>query len=796
MKYRYIIMIFLLIGNINLTEGQSNCPPNGISTYPDNFNNPLYPDCNNVYNSFDWTEQYFNTPQYNNNNTNVVVSPFYNNNNAFLEHIAWHTQYGGPNYHPEDGWELLSENITQTAAGLDFIYFVLYNKFSSTIRVFGAFEQKNEDYNYYVIKLSFPDESNNMTALLHPSGGIGQPLDKPSINNIHTTFRNPLDESRFIMADFPVEYDPCTCLKSNDGLKVTFDLVEEQSLQLYGRLWALSGTVGNVISGTGGSFKQEDFLTSTYSNGVGLSQAGTMIYNSLEGMISKYEANAAVNAKLGKQLKALKVTKIVLDFVAKTAGKVPTPEAKVAALAANTIGQVVDYASYKVEKKQSGLQGENKAIGSMTVTQAEMSFSGSISSVQNSGIIFNMDMPGSPANDENCDEPTYPKYNEVLGRFAILETPKVEIGVSVDGAPTYFSADRSRSFRFKLDKESLKYLFNPAAGVNEDNTLVYAGLVIKGKNTVAVPGVESVPSIGYNINYASISDGLDSVTFTSQFVRLDCLGDMTTELISIDNSDDYSSDLNMFINEIYEVQLRFIIYYEFNQLDINGNPNKAFQIVTYPLEQVIVPYSNIPNPISNSNQVPIVDSIYIGTNTNYTFSQTIFAWRKVVIDANLTTSPDVEINVIAPEIIVQGGNVGQGISLNQGYFPISCTSMNQYNGDLQSFCDGSTYNAAESKHSKLVDNKTDKPQIPVAFQAYPNPFTNTFNIEFELETEGETSLVVYDALGRVVVTVLENDTLPFGKHQYKVDGTKLESGLYIATLQHSGGTQTIKIIKQ
>jgi hypothetical protein len=41
----------------------------------------------------------------------------------------------------------------------------LYNKFSSTIRVFGAFEQKNQDYNYYVIRLEFPDGSQNMTAL-------------------------------------------------------------------------------------------------------------------------------------------------------------------------------------------------------------------------------------------------------------------------------------------------------------------------------------------------------------------------------------------------------------------------------------------------------------------------------------------------------------------------------------------------------------------------------------------------------------------------------------------------------
>jgi hypothetical protein len=103
---------------------------------------------------------------------------------------------------------------------------------------------------------------------------------------------------------------------------------------------------------------------------------------------------------------------------------------------------------------------------------------------------------------------------------------------------------------------------------------------------------------------------------------------------------------------------------------------------------------------------------------------------------------------------------------------------------------------ATDKNGSFPNVKIGKELFNKPLSVIPNPFTNTFNVEFELETEGETSLIIYDALGRVVETVIVNTTLSIGKHQYQVDGTRLESGLYYATLQTTNGTQTIKIIKQ
>ena len=254
----------------------------------------------------------------------------------------------------------------------------------------------------------------------------------------------------------------------------------------------------------------------------------------------------------------------------------------------------------------------------------------------------------------------------------------------------------------------------------------------------------------------------------------------------------------IFFSLTFDAPPKLVISYAFDQIGRSGAKNRAIQIVTYPTKIVETPFEEIQAPTSN-NGTPIPTVLELNTD-HFTANTTIFAWEKIMIDGNLTTATDVNVEIIAPEIIVKGGNIGSGIRLKQGFYPNDCSPLNPVgSARVATFCESSKYQANQSKHPRLADDTpaTEKPTTsPIAFQAYPNPFTNTFNIEFELETEGETSLVIYDALGRVVETVLMNDNVANGKHQYQINGENLESGLYYATLQHSGGTQTIKIMKQ
>ena len=79
-------------------------------------------------------------------------------------------------------------------------------------------------------------------------------------------------------------------------------------------------------------------------------------------------------------------------------------------------------------------------------------------------------------------------------------------------------------------------------------------------------------------------------------------------------------------------------------------------------------------------------------------------------------------------------------------------------------------------------------------QNYPNPFNPTTTIGFTLQVPGQTSLKIYDAIGREVATLV-NENLEAGVyHQRTFDATHLSSGIYVARLQSGSQTLTTKMV--
>ncbi len=87
-------------------------------------------------------------------------------------------------------------------------------------------------------------------------------------------------------------------------------------------------------------------------------------------------------------------------------------------------------------------------------------------------------------------------------------------------------------------------------------------------------------------------------------------------------------------------------------------------------------------------------------------------------------------------------------------------------------------------------------RLPAAFalqQNYPNPFNPTTTIVFSLPRKEHVSLVVYNLMGKVVKTLVDQ-TLPAGRHTVAFDGTALSSGIYYYRLIHNGGSITRKML--
>ena len=83
-------------------------------------------------------------------------------------------------------------------------------------------------------------------------------------------------------------------------------------------------------------------------------------------------------------------------------------------------------------------------------------------------------------------------------------------------------------------------------------------------------------------------------------------------------------------------------------------------------------------------------------------------------------------------------------------------------------------------------------------QNYPNPFNPTTTIAFSVKTRGHVALNIYDAAGRLVRT-LANEERGAGAHQVTWDGrdgngTRVASGVYFYRLVSPGFSQTKKMV--
>ncbi len=93
-----------------------------------------------------------------------------------------------------------------------------------------------------------------------------------------------------------------------------------------------------------------------------------------------------------------------------------------------------------------------------------------------------------------------------------------------------------------------------------------------------------------------------------------------------------------------------------------------------------------------------------------------------------------------------------------------------------------------------INDRVDK-MLPNSYslqQNYPNPFNPSSMINFELPTDSKVSLKVYDLLGRVVNTLVDNQDYEAGYQQVVFNAGNLASGMYFyrLTAQSEGKTFT------
>ena len=254
------------------------CDPKGISTDPSNIINDEKDWARNVY--FDWTQEEFSINSIYVEGRNIS-SPFFQGDNTIISRFL-----DNPDRLPEDGWELVKFNLgldLESGDEIDpvgFVYFMLYNKYTSVLRVFVA-GRGNEDYDGAVLTLEFDDGSLNdyypsvLSLAASPVSVQGDMITK----QVTTASGYLNDATKWFFGDFPIAYDPCVC-KYKSSLVVKVALIRESTISLTG---LITGNITSITNGQG-QVNESGF---SWAGFAGAGQKAAKSYNEIDKFITK-----------------------------------------------------------------------------------------------------------------------------------------------------------------------------------------------------------------------------------------------------------------------------------------------------------------------------------------------------------------------------------------------------------------------------------------------------------------------------------------------------------------------------
>ncbi len=78
-----------------------------------------------------------------------------------------------------------------------------------------------------------------------------------------------------------------------------------------------------------------------------------------------------------------------------------------------------------------------------------------------------------------------------------------------------------------------------------------------------------------------------------------------------------------------------------------------------------------------------------------------------------------------------------------------------------------------------------------SYNAYPNPFNNEINLHFGNATVGNAKIQIFDQLGRLILSKVEN-----AREAMIIDTSSVNSGFYILNISLNGMVSSLKLVKQ
>lgn len=445
-------MLLLILYSANSTQLQAQCPANGIFTRPDSAINTQYPP---KLNTFNWLAQkYITNTTYASPGNDSIWSPVYQPDNVIVNHLRLATDMK-----PSDGWELLrrdfgfADNGTPNNPKAPFCYIIMYNKYTATLRVFVARNTATAFTNARIMLRLTPLNGGNgisESSLLDLSEGL-IPLDATFTSGKSFIAASAFDnnENKWFFADFPMQYDPCTCYYTSQ-LRVNIELITNSSINLEG---ASTGTIA-AINSTQNTL-QQDKKTFSFADLVSGGKKALETYKSissfrdeqLKGLDSAHKGTATASTA-----NAAKTSLNLLQQILKGSSFL-----KAGLKAAPYIGAAVSLVDFFTGggKKETGPQ-------EVQLTPMSINFTTKLSGNITTNFPYGTPLFWNPGSKILTLFSDYPYYNEIMGVFNLFETPEIRYWRGSRVKLSNAFGDWEQLHEFRLTKP-VKYVLNPAA---------------------------------------------------------------------------------------------------------------------------------------------------------------------------------------------------------------------------------------------------------------------------------------------------------------------------------------------
>ena len=764
-------------------------------------------------NKFDWMSSsipvYHPTAYIQGGGATSLTNPYFTID-AYLSHLNYYNFAFADripenlDFNPEDGWELIHKGNGFQVDEINFLpqvenrigpYFILYNRYTGTLRTFAAFN--NIGANQVMLTIMELKDSSPQNPGLKYSGLFSRYED----------IINPLDEEtevikvvqgsdatiggQFFSSDFKVTYDPCIC-KNPSYLNFKFKVKNSGSIQLDGRLIGTSVP----LDGTGNSplLNGREFLSAVHMDNFSVN-GGMLTYNNIDQLVDKYETpetplfQTLAIAALKAVMKG--AAKPIDDILDKASSKLLTSKFGGSSVLGIDLKDTlkVSFGAVGALTKQlsTSLFAEDK-IPNISFIEAEMTLSGTLQHETSLGAgDIEIAVPGSKDTDDPVITPDryYPAYNELLGLFAVLDKPKIlskrDIQVTPRGGGRgggFGGFEYDINNYFKFSEQDFKFHFNPAAEVDLEKTKIFAAIELKINNPLS-----RLLSVS-NANEVN-TDGAVK-TYITDFYPLESLERLTPSFYTNSTSP-----------ELVEANLRLQIFYQFKE-NKYGKTNQHYEILTYPMD--ITTVTSLPNT-GGLTELPSV--VTIGT-TYYTSNTVIRAVDNIIVTGNISTAPGVTVELISGKDITILNNstispeVRMHIGLENVYGDEKLEQVKQ--PFIDTFCSArylaknSSLTGSRMANAEVVPGLETNSDPDKGFYLYPNPAQDGINLQYYLEEAGRVQIKIIDMQGKTM-EVLSDDQATQGANKHYFSLPNLQQGVYILHLESPAGTEVRRFIK-